>query len=162
MTRFSASAFVGWMEANGVRYLLIGGQAVRLYGSPRVTQDYDFWIHPDHRLAVCEHLEDEHGLELSASAEDARRPIVSATSAVDKVDLFFVRGMSTRDGLHLDFDEVWRGARRIASVSGPSIAVPTETALIELKRIRGEGSAADEEDIRFLRVRLSRGVRGEG
>lgn len=31
-------------NANGVRYLLIGGQALRLEGMPRFSMDWDFYI----------------------------------------------------------------------------------------------------------------------
>jgi hypothetical protein len=33
-------------NAGGVRYLLIGGQAMRLYGMPRFSMDWDFFIPP--------------------------------------------------------------------------------------------------------------------
>ena len=34
------------LNAVGVRYLLIGGQAIRLMGMPRYTMDWDFFIPP--------------------------------------------------------------------------------------------------------------------
>jgi len=34
-----------WNEA-GVRYLLVGGQAMRLFGMPRYSMDWDFFIPP--------------------------------------------------------------------------------------------------------------------
>lgn len=33
-------------DARGVRYLLIGGQALRLEGMPRFTMDWDFYVPP--------------------------------------------------------------------------------------------------------------------
>jgi len=33
-------------NAAGVRYLVIGGQAIRLKGMPRFTMDWDFYIPP--------------------------------------------------------------------------------------------------------------------
>ena len=37
--RFSPLAFLTWLDQMGVQYLLIGGQAVRLYGSNRTPVD---------------------------------------------------------------------------------------------------------------------------
>ncbi len=34
------------LNAAGVRYLLVGGQAMRLYGMPRFSMDWDFFIPP--------------------------------------------------------------------------------------------------------------------
>ena len=34
------------LNAAGVRYLLIGGQAMRLFGMPRFSMDWDFFIPP--------------------------------------------------------------------------------------------------------------------
>ena len=36
--------FIALLNANEVKYLLIGGYAVALHGHPRYTQDIDFWI----------------------------------------------------------------------------------------------------------------------
>lgn len=38
--------FFQQFNAAGVRYLLIGGQAMRLYGMPRFSMDWDFFIPP--------------------------------------------------------------------------------------------------------------------
>ena len=42
-------------NAGGVRYLLIGGQAMRLYGMPRFSMDWDFFI-PPHDEANLERI----------------------------------------------------------------------------------------------------------
>ena len=36
--------FIKSLNANGVRYLVIGGYAVALHGHPRYTKDLDIWI----------------------------------------------------------------------------------------------------------------------
>jgi hypothetical protein len=38
---------IGLLNANGVRYLVVGGYAVAFHGHPRYTKDLDFWIWPD-------------------------------------------------------------------------------------------------------------------
>ena len=37
-------SLIGHLQAAGARYLVIGGQAVRLYGLPRFTMDWDLFI----------------------------------------------------------------------------------------------------------------------
>ena|SRR5438309_1137456 len=59
------------LYASGARYLLIGGQAMRLLGMPRFSMDWDFFIPPRdkanfHRLNQL--LEEELDVPLSASS----------------------------------------------------------------------------------------------
>lgn len=37
-------AFIEYLNANGVRYLLVGGYAVAHHGHPRYTKDLDIWL----------------------------------------------------------------------------------------------------------------------
>ena len=39
--------FIASLNANEVRYLVVGGYAVAFHGHPRYTKDLDFWIWPD-------------------------------------------------------------------------------------------------------------------
>jgi hypothetical protein len=36
--------FIGSLNANGVRYLIVGGYAVACHGHPRYTKDLDVWV----------------------------------------------------------------------------------------------------------------------
>ncbi len=36
--------FIKLLNANGVKYLLVGGYAVAFHGYPRYTKDLDFWL----------------------------------------------------------------------------------------------------------------------
>ena len=38
--------FLQSLNANGVRYLVVGGYAVAMHGHPRYTKDIDIWIDP--------------------------------------------------------------------------------------------------------------------
>jgi hypothetical protein len=38
--------FLESLNANSVRYLVVGGYAVALHGYPRYTKDLDVWIEP--------------------------------------------------------------------------------------------------------------------
>lgn len=44
--------FIESLNANGVRYLIVGGYAVALHGHPRYTQDMDVWIQLDEENAA--------------------------------------------------------------------------------------------------------------
>jgi Nucleotidyl transferase of unknown function (DUF2204) len=39
--------FIALLNANGVKYLVVGGFAVAFHGYPRYTKDIDFWIWAD-------------------------------------------------------------------------------------------------------------------
>ena len=39
--------FIALLNANGVKYLVVGGYAVAFHGHPRYTKDLDFWIWAD-------------------------------------------------------------------------------------------------------------------
>ena len=50
--------FIESLNANQVRYLVIGGYAVALHGHPRYTKDLDVWVEcsPDNALALLKAL----------------------------------------------------------------------------------------------------------
>lgn len=44
--------FIQLLNANGVRYLVVGGYAVAFHGHPRYTKDIDIWIDPSEENAT--------------------------------------------------------------------------------------------------------------
>ncbi len=62
--RFDPDQFFQWLEQEGVRYLVIGGHAVRMYGSERLTYDFYFWFAVEERERVLRYLEAAFDLEL--------------------------------------------------------------------------------------------------
>jgi hypothetical protein len=57
-------------NANGVRYLIIGGYAVIQYGEPRFTKDLDVWISTDKKNATAVYQALKHfGAPLSELTE---------------------------------------------------------------------------------------------
>lgn len=133
----------------GVRYLVIGGQALILHGIPLLTADIDVWIDPAVREEVLDWFENERGLEVPAQVPFPL-PIVTIHAGFERIDLFFVRSMTNRDGLTLSFDDVI--ARRIvlADPSTGGIPIPSIDDLIALKRMGPKVRAKDEEGIRYL------------
>jgi hypothetical protein len=51
--------FIVSLNANGVRYLIVGGYAVAFHGHPRYTKDIDVWLEatPDNATRVIHALE---------------------------------------------------------------------------------------------------------
>lgn len=44
--RSALDSLIQRLNAAGVRYLVIGGQAIRLHGLPRFSMDWDFFVPP--------------------------------------------------------------------------------------------------------------------
>jgi predicted nucleotidyltransferase len=68
--------FIGSLNANHVRYLVIGGYAVALHGHPRYTKDIDVWIElsPENAAKMVQALE-QFGFEsLQLQADDFLTP----------------------------------------------------------------------------------------
>lgn len=140
------------LEAMGVEWLLIGGQAVRLYGGPRPSYDWDIWVNPRDRVRTLTWLRDGLGLELSAEPEEPR-PIVKAYAGADRLDIFGVRSLTNLDGVTVTFADAHARSTVLRDpASRVQLRLPCIDDLIALKRMR-EGQPRDEEDIRFLRVR---------
>ncbi|GMV41587.1 MAG: hypothetical protein AMXMBFR64_33030 [Myxococcales bacterium] len=140
-----------------IPFLLIGRQAVRLYGSTCFSVDFDLWLPSTHRLATFEYLEDALGYKMS---DDRRgvRPIVHVHAGLGQIDLIFVRAIRNQEGQTLDFEGVYgRSVER--QDSGLVLRIPAIDDLIALKKVRLP-HPRDEEDIRYLEVRKSLEERG--
>ncbi len=146
-------ALVRELTRRGVRFVLFGRQAVRLYGSDCSTKDWDLWLEPSRRRDVLTWLEDELGFELSAPAS-SRRPVVTAWAGLDRLDLWFVRAMRNRDGVDAVFDEVHARSTVLEDPDARlTLRIPSVDDLIILKRMAPTPRAKDDEDIRWLLVR---------
>ena len=73
-----------------------------------------------------------------------------------QIDAWFVRGMSTRDGVRIDFEDVFAQSHvKQDPTGGARIRIPSMQHMIQLKQVAPKPRAKDEEDIAFLRVRLA-------
>jgi hypothetical protein len=135
----------------GIRWLLIGRQALIHYGVPAQTMDYDIWIDPALAnvralLRVARRL----NLDAPRSAKDVEtRPYFSLLGGSIKVDVFKVRRFTNLDGETVDFASAYR-RKVIAEVEGDPLAPPLPSIddLRMLKRMRD--SEKDREDLRYL------------
>jgi hypothetical protein len=156
----------------GLEPILVGGMAMVIIGSRRVTRDFDFVIpQPGERLQQLVEIFYARGLELASkvnSTGDITATIDNSRVAVTRLRLdapdsaYF---LNPETGLRIDllFDfpvpaaELAKGARR-TKVRSCALRVASEDDLLRLKRIaRAERSApGDAEDVAFLEARRKR------
>jgi len=85
------NAFVESLNANRVRYLVVGGYAVAFYGHPRYTKDFDLWIEmsPENAARVVRAL-DQFGFgSLGLKADDFLVPdqVIQLGFPPNRIDL---------------------------------------------------------------------------
>jgi hypothetical protein len=138
---------------NAVRYLLIGGQAVRLEGMPRFSMDWDFFIPPRDKENV-----DTINRLLERELDV---PILPLGKAGEN----FVQTYQTRWGIlqfHLggpglpDFELAERRACTHKMETGTAVKCLSPRDLLESKKRANRPE--DQADIRFLECKLAAGL----
>ncbi len=160
------------LRALGRDPVLVGGMALVVLGSRRVTRDFDFVIaHPGDRLARTIGLFYDRGLELVSRLNDWGE--VTSTIANRKVAVMRLRRdapasayfFNAETGLRVDllFDFPIPAATLVVRATRTRIRahvfhVASEQDLLRLKRIAKAGRSApgDAEDIAFLESRRKR------
>jgi hypothetical protein len=146
---FDEPEFFRAIAESGARALLIGRRALIALGLPVMTQDYDFWAHRDDITLLndaVKHLE----LFPNRSADEARGVGRYVLENGEHVDVLVARQVSTVDGEHVRFDDVWARRETIDVGSGARLALPSIDDLIATKRFGARPK--DAEDIRLLRA----------
>jgi hypothetical protein len=157
------------MRGLGLEPVLVGGMALVVLGSRRVTRDFDFVIaHPGDRLARTLDLFYDRGLELVSRLSDVDE--VTATIATRKVAAVRLRldapatayFFNPKTGLRVDllFDFPIPAATLAEHATRTTIRshvfdIASEPDLLRLKRIANaaHSAAGDTEDIAFLESR---------
>lgn len=147
---FDAVSLIDSLNRERVKYLLIGRQAVVLYGAPLLSFDYDFWVSPGDREKVYECLY-AFGLQSRYKPSDKRPIDIFTDDEGNKVDVFFASVMENRDrNIFVDFETVYqRSARKADPDTDFFVQVPAVDDLISLKQL-GEMRPKDAEDIEYL------------
>ena len=160
---------VGGLRDLGLDPVLVGGMALVVLGSRRVTRDFDFVIaHPADRLARTIAIFYDRGLELASRVNDVGQVIATIASrrvAATRLRLdaparayFFNAKTGLRVDLLFDFPipaaTLAERATR-TKVRAHVFHVASEEDLLRLKRlVKAERSApGDAEDIAFLEAR---------
>jgi hypothetical protein len=136
---------IGLLNRAGVRYLLIGGQAVRLHGLPRFSMDWDFFI-PPHDRDNFGRLSAALGSELDVELEDlgARGEHVIQTY---QTRFGVVQFHLAVPGLE-SFSAAEAGAATLATEDGDAALCLSAEDLLASKRTSNR--AQDQQDILFL------------
>lgn len=160
---------VAGLRALGLTPVLVGGMALVVLGSRRVTRDFDFVIaRPGDRLDRTVDLFYGHGLELASRLDEtgdvlstlANRKVAAIRLRLDAPEsaFFFDHETGLRVDLLFDFPiharELARHATRIKIRSHP-FTIASEEDLLRLKKIAQKARSApgDAEDIAFLESR---------
>jgi len=168
----SAGTIVDGLRALGFHPVLVGGMALVILGSRRVTRDFDFLIEaPGERLTDIVDLFYEGGFELVARLDESgdvtatidNRRVAAIRIRADTPDsvYFFNRATRLRIDLLFDFPLPARAVADAAvatKISGRVFTVASAEDLLRLKKIAraARSVAGDAQDIEFLESRLKR------
>lgn len=132
--------------AEGVEYLLVGGQALALHGRPRFTKDADLWLRdrPDNIARA----------QAALTTFGAPRSVTEALATAAPLDVVWMGLPPARIDLMKgvpggDFAVAW-GTRVTHEVAGVSISVVGREELIRLKL--ASGRPQDLVDAELLRA----------
>ncbi|WP_446744956.1 nucleotidyltransferase [Silvibacterium acidisoli] len=101
-------------NANGVRYLIIGGYAVSFHAQPRATKDLDIWVKADpaNATATYQALSDFGAPLASISTDDLANPKKFIRFGREPIAIDILPNI---DGI--DFEEAW--PRRVEAQIAP-------------------------------------------
>jgi predicted nucleotidyltransferase len=132
------------LNAEGARYLLVGGYALSFYGRPRATGDLDLWV--DSTVVNAERVFRalaRYGAPLEGiTPEDFSKPgtVLQVGVAPNRVDI-----LTSLTGL--TFEEAWEN-RKAISLGGIPLFVISELDFIRNKRsVARAQDIADAEEI---------------
>lgn len=171
----SVATIIHALRDLGFEPVLVGGMALVVLGSRRVTRDFDFVVaEPGHRLDPVVELFYDQGLELVSRLDESG----NVTATIDNRRIAAVRlrldtpasasFYSVSTGLRVDLlfdfpipaaDLVTHAARR--TIRGHSLLMASEADLLRLKKIAAAARSVpgDADDIAFLEARKRRGGR---
>jgi hypothetical protein len=166
----SAGEIVRGLRDIGLAPVLVGGMALVVLGSRRVTRDFDFVVPlPGDRLKELLALFYDHGLQLVSRIDEAGNALATIGSRrVAGIRLrldapasayFFNPKTGLRIDLLFDFPipaaELGERAARL-TIGAHVFHLASESDLLQLKRIARQSRSApgDAEDIAFLESRL--------
>ncbi len=140
---------IAQLNAARVRYLAIGGQAVRLHGLPRFSMDWDFLL-PPHDADNLDRLNQAIGDHLG-------EPVLP----LGKQGQNFVQTFQTRRGV-VQFHLAIPGATTFEELESASVQLPLEDGTLcrvlsvadLLKTKQAANRSQDQVDIEFLTEKL--------
>jgi hypothetical protein len=132
------------LDKHGVRYLIVGGFAVAVHGTPRYTKDLDIWVEcsPDNAVRLARVLDDFGFASLGVSAADFETPdlVVQLGYEPNRIDI--LTGLTGAQ-----FEEAYP-QRVIAKIGDLDVPIIDRASLIANKRALGRPQdLVDAEDL---------------
>ena len=141
--------FLKAIHQAGVKYLLIGRQAIIGYGGPVQTMDYDVYVSStEDNLALLLNVAKKFDLVPGLSKEEIRKHFKFRLENDMVIDIFKAKYFSIGSGKKLSFDELFERRVVAKGETGLEINLPSIDDLIKLKELRS--SPKDQEDIKYL------------
>jgi len=141
--------FLKAIHQAGVKYLLIGRQAIIAYGGPVQTMDYDVYVSStEDNLALLLNVAKKFDLVPGLSKEEIRKHFKFRLENDMVIDIFKAKYFSIGSGKKLSFDELFERRVVAKGETGLEINLPSIDDLIKLKELRS--SPKDQEDIKYL------------
>ena len=156
----------------GLAPVLVGGMALVVLGSRRVTHDFDFVISkPENQLDAVVAIMYGRGLELASRVNDAgdviatidNQRVAAIRLRIDAPASAYFFNPATRLRIDLLFDfpipaaELMKTAQTM-KIRSQVLRIASEENLLRLKHLAkaGRSSAGDAQDIEFLEARLKK------
>jgi hypothetical protein len=125
--------FIQSLNANGVKYLVVGGFAVAYHGYPRYTKDIDFWIwaEPENAHPILRAIQDFGFGTLGLTEQDFLSPnnVIQIGHEPNRIDL-------TIDLEGLDFQQCYELRQEVSFENIPIHFIDLDN-LIKSKQIAG-------------------------
>lgn len=158
------------LEAQNLSPVLVGGMALIILGSQRVTKDFDFLISEEARnLEILVKIFYHHGLELVSKFNKQKevirtignQKIAYSRLQIDKPESAYFYNHKTGLRIDLLFDfplsakEVAKKAQK-KKIQSHTFTIASKNDLIRLKEIayKNRNLASDAQDLEFLKQRL--------
>jgi Nucleotidyl transferase AbiEii toxin, Type IV TA system len=159
----------------GLMPVLVGGMALVILGSRRVTRDFDFVIsRPDNQLDAVVAIFYDRGLELVSRLNEAgdvtatidNQRVAASRLRVDAPSVAYFFNPTTRLRIDLLFDfpilatELTKTATTM-KIRSQVLRVASEADLLRLKRMAmaARSSPGDVQDVEFLEARLKQAAK---
>ena len=141
--------FLKDIHENGVRYLLMGRQAIIAYGGPVQTMDYDIYVDKaEKNIDLLLKIAENYELYPSISKAEIKKHYKFKLENNFAIDIFCFKHFSVGKREKLSFNELYERRNVFKGETGLEINLPSIDDLIELKRLGSRPK--DIEDIKYL------------
>ncbi|MEW6104059.1 MAG: hypothetical protein AB1630_09680 [bacterium] len=139
--------FLEAIHKGGVRYLLIGRQAMIIYGIPVGTMDYDLYIDGGkENTSIFLKIASEFELYPSVAPKDMKKHFMFKLENEITIDVFRPKQIVNIEGESLQFEDMFK-RKEVLKERGFAMNVPCLEDLIKLKKT---GRQKDKIDVEYL------------